>query len=92
MTEKVNGQEKKSVLRGIVNVCLLLCSIAVIVLAVVQLTGVWENAIYVYEPLMGINLLTLAYYNWNKNRMPAMVALCGGIFVLICAAVILLVR
>ena len=43
-------------------------SVSVIVLALLQLTGVWPNAIYLYEPLIGVVLLVQAAQNWNKSR------------------------
>nr|WP_326166622.1 hypothetical protein [uncultured Oscillibacter sp.] len=43
-------------------------SVSVIVLALLQLTGAWPNAIYLYEPLIGVVLLVQAAQNWNKSR------------------------
>ena len=49
----------------------LVLSISVLVLALLQLTDVWANAIYLYEPLLGAVLLIQAVQNWNKNRLVA---------------------
>ena len=63
---------------------------AVICLAALQLLGVWENAILVYEPLMGIILLLQTIQYWNKDRKVAVFQLCAALFVLAVAAYILL--
>jgi 4-hydroxybenzoate polyprenyltransferase len=46
----------------------ILLSVSVIALALLQLTGIWPNAIYLYEPLIGVVLLVQAAQNWNRSR------------------------
>ena len=46
----------------------IILSVSVVVLALLQLTDVWPNAIYLYEPLIGAVLLVQAAQNWNKSR------------------------
>lgn len=53
----------------------LVLSIVVIALALLQLTGVWADAIYLYEPLLGALLLIQAAQNWNKSRPIACISL-----------------
>ncbi len=65
------------------------CSLAVVILAVLQLAGVWENAAYVYMPLTGIVLLTQAVQNWRKQRSVAIFSLCTAAFILAVAVFIL---
>ena len=74
------------------SVASIVIAVAVIVLAVVQLLGIWSDAGYVYVPLMGINLLLQAYTQWNVNRKIAVFTLCASVFVLICAAVVYILR
>ena len=62
---------------------------AVICLAALQLLGVWEDAILVYEPLMGIFLLLQSVQYWNKDRKAAIFQLCAALFVLGVAVYIL---
>lgn len=50
-------------------------SLSVIALALLQLTGIWANAIYLYEPLLGALLLIQAAQNWNKSRPIAYISL-----------------
>ena len=73
----------------IINVLIIILSVAVIVLAALQLLGIWEDAINVYEPLIGVVLLLQAIYHWKKNRSVAIISLCAAGFVFICAFVIL---
>ena len=49
----------------------LVLSISVIVLALIQLTDIWANAIYLCEPLLGAVLLVQAAQNWSKSRAVA---------------------
>ena len=73
----------------IINVLIIILSVAVIVLAALQLLGIWENSINVYEPLIGVVLLLQAKLLWTKNRKIAVMQLCASGFVFICAFVIL---
>lgn len=41
----------------IINVLIIVLSVAVIALAALQLLGIWEDSINVYEPLIGVVLL-----------------------------------
>ena len=73
----------------IINVLIIILSVAVIALAALQLLGIWENSINVYEPLIGVVLLLQAKLFWKKNRSVAIISLCAAGFVFICAFVIL---
>ena len=73
----------------IINVLIIILSVAVIALAALQLLGIWENSINVYEPLIGIVLLLQAICHWKKNRTVAIISLCAAGFIFVCAFVIL---
>ena len=73
----------------IINVMIIILSVAVIALASLQLLGIWENSINVYEPLIGVVLLLQAVYHWKKNRRVAIISLCAAAFIFTCAIVIL---
>jgi len=73
----------------IINVLIVILSVAVIALAALQLLGIWDDSINVYEPLIGVVLLLQAKLFWNKNRKIAVLQLCAAGFVFICAFVIL---
>jgi len=64
----------------IINVLIIILSVAVIALASLQLLGIWEDAINVYEPLIGIVLLLQAILFWKKNRKIAVLQLCAAGF------------
>ena len=73
----------------IINVLIIALSVAVIVLAALQLLDIWEDSINVYEPLIGIVLLLQAIYHWKKNRSVAIISQCAAGFIFACAIVIL---
>ena len=58
----------------IINVLIIVLSVAVIALAALQLLGIWEDSINVYEPLIGVVLLLQAIYHWKKNRSVAIIS------------------
>lgn len=68
----------------------IILSVSVVALALLQLTGVWPNAIYLYEPLLGVVLLVQAAQNWNKSRPIAWFSLIVAIFLFGTTACILL--
>ena len=67
------------------------CSIAVIVLALLQLLGVWNDAVRVYMPLTALVMLIQAKELWNKSRTAAIVNLCAAIFIAIICILILFI-
>ena len=73
----------------IINALIIILSVAVIVLAALQLLGIWEDAINVYEPLIGVVLLLQAKLFWKKNRKIAIFQLSAAVFIFVCAIVIL---
>jgi len=83
------GWDKLTVRDRIVDVLIIVLSVAVIALAALQLLGIWEDAINVYEPLIGAVLLLQAIFHWKKNRTVAIVSLCAAGFIFACAVVIL---
>lgn len=57
------------------SIAQVILSVSVIALALLQLTRVWADAIYLYEPLLGALLLIQAVQNWNKSRGIACISL-----------------
>ena len=57
------------------------CSISIIILASMQILGIWENAINVFEPLLGVLMVIQAIQNWKKYKVVAMISLCAAIFI-----------
>lgn len=66
----------------------LVASACVIALAVLQLMGVWEKAIHLAVPLMGIVLLIQSLQEWKQHRGIAIFGLCAALFLFGCAAVV----
>ena len=63
-------------------------SIIVVFCAALQLLGVWDKAINLAAPLMGIVLLLQAVQEWKKQRGVAIFGLCAALFIFGCAIVV----
>lgn len=70
----------------------LLCSISIIVLAVMQILDIWNKAIYIFEPLLGVLMLIQTIENWKKNRKVAIISLLAAIFIFLVTIFILVYR
>ncbi len=72
----------------------ILISIAVIVLAGLQIIGVWENAACVFIPLLGLHQLYQAYIQWNHNhsRKIAIINIAAAVFIFVCSIVVFFVK
>lgn len=74
-----------------ITVPIIIISIIIVVLALCQLLEIWKDAIYVFEPLMGIVLILQIILFWNTNRKVALIQLAVAVFILCVAAYILLI-
>ena len=63
-------------------------SFLVVVFAALQLLGVWEKAINLAAPLMGIVLLIQSAQEWKQHRGVAIFGLCAALFIFVCAIVV----
>ena len=79
---KDNWKQKRWYER-IIFIAGLLCSVAVLVLAVLQLCDVWSDAAYAYMPLMSITMLSQAYEHRKKNKGVAWFSLGTAIFIFV---------
>jgi len=71
----------KSAVQFVLTCVSLVCSIAVIVLASLQLFGVLENAVFIYMPLMGLIMLVQAYnMKMQKHKGIAIFSLGVAVF------------
>lgn len=66
----------------VLSVISMICSISIIILACMQILGVWKTAINVFEPLLGVLMLIQAIQNWKKNKDVAKVSLFAAILIL----------
>ena len=76
----------------IVTIISILTSLSVVVLAVLQIFDIWNQAINICVPLMGIIMLCQAYIQWNTCRKVAYFSIGTAIFVFICAIVVFFVK
>ena len=66
----------------------IIASFLVVVFATLQLLGVWDKAINLAAPLMGIVLLIQSAQEWKQQRGVAIFGLCAALFVFGCAIVV----
>ncbi len=85
-------QNKKSVLHNIIAVFLIIICVAVIILSVLQIFDIWDGAINILVPLLGLNQLGMAYAQWKPNRKIAYFSLGCAVFILICSVVVFFVK
>ncbi len=80
---------KKTLLSKILTIIGFIVSITVIILAILNIFILWNNAIYVYEPLIVVLILIQAKEYWQKNKKVAYISLFAAIFIFIVTIVIL---
>lgn len=76
----------------IITVFSVIVSLAVITLAILQIFDVWTQAINLYMPLMGVNLLCQTYTQWNTSRKTAYFSLGCAAFVFACAIAVFFIK
>ena len=79
-------------LHKIVTIVSILTSLSVFVLAVLQMFDIWNQAINICVPLMGITMLCQAYIQWNTSRRSAYVSLCCAALVFFCAIAVFFIK
>ncbi len=76
----------------VVTIISVFASLSVVVLAVLQIFDVWDQAINVYMPLMGVMMLCQAYIQWNNSRKVAYFSIGTAVFIFSCAIVVFFVN
>lgn len=76
----------------IITVFSVAVSLAVVTLAILQMFGIWTQAINLCVPLMGVNLLCQTYTQWNTSRKSAYFSLGCAVFVFACAIAVFFVK
>lgn len=76
----------------IVTIISVTVSLAVIVLAILQIFDIWNQSINICIPLMGITMLCQAYNQWNTNRKIAYFSIGTVIFVFVCAIIVFFIN
>ena len=73
-------------LHKVVTIISVLASLSVVVLAVLQMFDIWDQAINVFMPLMGITMLCQAYMQWNNSRKVAYFSIGTAAFISVARA------
>ena len=81
-----------SLLHKIVSIISIIASLSVIVFAVLQIFDIWNQAINICIPLMGITMLCQAYIQWNTSRKVAYFSIGTAVFIFICAIVVFFIK
>jgi len=79
----VQDWKDKSRLDKVLFIAQIVLSAVVIILSIVKLAGIWDNALYVVEPLMGLVMFMMSWQNRNNNKILSLLCLAVGIFVII---------
>ena len=75
-----------------ITVFSVIVSLAVVMLAVLQILDIWTQAINLCIPLMGVNLLCQTYTQWNTSRKTAYFSLGCAVFVFACAIAVFFIK
>ena len=76
----------------IVTIISILASLSVVVFVVLQMFDIWNQAINICVPMMGITMLCQAYMQWNTSRKVAYFSIGSAAFIFICAIVVFFVK
>lgn len=87
--KKWNEREK---LDKTIIIIRIIISIIVIMIAAIQLLGIWDNAINLAVPLLGALILAQSIQDWKTSRGAAILGLCSAIFIFICSFVVFFMR
>lgn len=83
---------KKQRSEKILSILGLICSLSIIILAALQILDIWNTAIDVFEPLLGVLMVIQTIENWKKNRKVALIYLCAAIFIFFISIFVLVTR
>ena len=81
MGQRMPSWNEKSTLDKILQIVQILLSAAVIVLCVLQMTGVWSGASHIIEPLMAVVVLIMSWQYRTYNKLMSMFCLAVAVFV-----------
>lgn len=92
MSAKLPTWKENSVVEKSLIIIGVAVSVAVIVLAVLQITGIYEKAIMIFEPLLGVLMLIQAMRYRKSNKIVAVFSACVALFIFSVAFVIFFLR
>ena len=76
----------------ILTVLGLICSISIIIFAVLQILDIWNRTIDLIEILLGVLMLIQTIQNWKRNRKVALISLAAAIFIFSISIFVLVTR
>lgn len=80
-SRKMPSWKEKSTLDKVLQIVQILLSVVVIILCILQLSGVWTGAINVVEPLMAVVMLIMSWQYRTYNKLMSLFCLAVAIFV-----------
>lgn len=80
-SRKMPSWKEKSTLDKVLQIIQILLSAVVIILCILQLSGVWTGAINVVEPLMAVVMLIMSWQYRTYNKLMSLFCLAVAIFV-----------
>ena len=84
--------KERSLFYKILLILGLVISISIIILAILQLLGIYDEAINIFEPLLGVLMIIQAIENFKINKKLAVYSILVAIFIFLVFFVILLGR
>lgn len=75
-------------LHKIVTIISIFASLSVVVLAILQMFDIWQQAVNICIPLMGVTMLCQACVQWNNSRKVAYFSIGTAVFIFICAIIV----
>ena len=79
-------------LHKVVTIISIIASLSVVILAVLQIFDVWNQAINICVPMMGVTMLCQSYIQWNNSRKVAYFSIGTAAFIFICTIVVFFVK
>ena len=80
-SRKMPSWKEKSTLDKVLQIVQILLSAVVIILCILQLSGVWTGAINVVRPLMAVVMLIMSWQYRTYNKLMSLFCLAVAIFV-----------
>lgn len=91
--EKVkNTWSKKQTYEKVLSIIGTTCAISIIILAPIQILGIWNTAINIVEPLLGVLMLIQTIQNWKKSKGTAILSLLATILIFLFLIFTLLIK
>ena len=84
--------DKLTVVDKVIAVGRVVVAFGIIVVALLQILGVWERAINLLLPMMGVELALQATQEWKSRRRVAVISVCCAVIVVACAVTIWIIN